>query len=65
MATGIAHTGRTGHIQKGGTKKLNVLNGEKMDIKEESSVTPEVWKPNATKLRKDRGSYEHDISEIS
>ena len=42
MATGIAHTGRTGHIQKGGTKKLNVPNGEKMDIKEESSVTPEV-----------------------
>ena len=65
MAAWIAYSGRTGHIQKGGTKKLNVLNGEKMDIKEESSVTPEVWKPNATKLRKDRGSYEHDISEIS
>ena len=38
MAAGIAYTGRTGHIQKGGTKKLNVPKGEKMDIKEESSV---------------------------
>ena len=42
MATGIAYTGRTGHIQKGGTKKLNVPNNEKMDIKEKSSVIPEV-----------------------
>ena len=42
MAAGIAYTGRTGHIQKGGTKKLKVPNSEKMDIKEENSVSPEV-----------------------